>query len=296
MFSATDAAFSGFRAARENPRMVLVWAVFLAVVSTLLTAIMIVMAGPALVEMQQKSGQPTTDPTESLRLFGALAPMFLTLMPVSLIYNGVLYAAANRLVLRPADNARAYLGFGPDEFRQIGLIILSFLLFFGVYLGFGLVAAILGALAMLVSPIVGGFVLVLALMSVAAVLISLVVKISLASADTFTRGKVSLFGTWNLTKGHFWPMLGAYLLAVIMAAIVNLLAFGVFVGFVVLPLGGLEGVGAFMQADPTSLETYFTLPRLIYIPVAGVISALTWLIVLCPAPTIYRQLKAGGAA
>lgn len=297
MFSATDAAFSGFRAAREHPKAVLVWTVFVAVVSTLLAVLAIKLGGPALMMLQEfgASTEPQTDPAEAMRMMAGMAPMILILTPISLIYYAVLYAAANRIILRPGEAGRAYLGLGADEFRQLGLLILLFLLFMAVYVAGVVVASIIGAVAMVANQALGAFVMVLAFVAVVAGMLVFAVKLSLSSAQTFDLGKVRVFGSWALTKGHFWPLLGAYVLAAIMAIIVGLLGYTIFVALAVVLGGGFEAVGSFMQPDMSSLGAYFTPARIAYIPFGAAIAVLTTLIMLCPAPTIYRQLTAGRA-
>jgi hypothetical protein len=50
------------------------------------------------------------------------------------------------------------------------------------------------------------------------------VRICLYGAATVAEGKVSVFSTWRLTRGHFWPILGAGFLIVLPIAVLNLLS------------------------------------------------------------------------
>lgn len=296
-FSASDAAFVGFRLVREHPKTIGIWAVVMTVLSLASTALTIQLAGPRLTEFMALSAQSEPSPQEMLTVMGGLAP----LMCVSLIYSLVLYsvmlAAVNRMVLRPSDNGSAYLRLGADELRQAIMLILVNLLMLGVYFAVVLVSAILLAIA--VASGVGALTALVGLVSfvgICCLMIFIAVRLSFASAITFDTGKVSVTQSWAMTKGHVGALLGAYLLSVVMAVIVYLLIMTIVAAVAAIVAGGIGGLGGLFEPDMTSLAAFFTPVGIVRGVFAGMISVLTTLIMFSPAPTIYQILKSGGVA
>ena len=112
----------------------------------------------------------------------------------------------------------------------------------------------------------------------------------------FATGKINLFGSWALTKGHFWPMLGAYLLAFILAIIAYMAVFAILMLVMVAVGGGFSAMGAIISPDMSSLKAFFTPTMLIYELIAAVPAPFLLLIMLCPATDIYRSLTGGSPA
>lgn len=295
MFSATDAALIGFKITLERWRAVLVWAAVFAVVSLAGSAVTIALAGPALQNFVTLSEQTDADPQQTLAALAALAPLAIVMLPLTLVYYGVLYAALNRIVLRPEDSRTAYLAIGADEFRQIGLLVLLWLVVFAVYMGGVIAVVVIGLIGSLLNAAFGVALAVLSGVSLGLGLIYLMVRLSLCNALTFDTGRVNLVGSWALTKGKFWPLLGAYILALILYAIVNLAAAGVLLGIVAL-VGGFEAVGGVLSPDMSSFASFFTPIQVVYYLLSAALGAFTWLIIGTPPAEIYRQLKARGAA
>lgn len=296
MFSASEAAFSGFRTGREHFRTLLVWIPILAIVSFALSAVMIGLGGPSLAALSTMSPGAQSDPEAVLELMKPLGLTYLVLLPIILIYYAVLYGAVNRMMLRPGDKAFAYFRLGADEFRQLAVMILMTLVFIAAYV-VGLVAlvafvagvALVGKAFAPLAGIVGGLALF-------AFLILLAVRLSLSSAQTFATGKVNLFGSWALTKGHFWPMLGAYLLAFILAVIAYMAVFALLMLVMVVVGGGFSAMGVIFSPDMSSLKAFFTPTMLIYELLAAVPAPFLLLIMLCPATDIFRSLTGGSSA
>lgn len=295
-FSASDAAFVGFRLVREHPRTIALWAVLLTVLSLIVSTLTIKLAGPQLAEFMAMSADDSVSPEQMLGVMGGLAPV----MGVSLIYSLVLYsvmlAAVNRLVLRPADNRSAYLRLGADELRQAAVLVLVNLLMVGVYM----VAVVFSAILIAVGVAAGGGAIaaltgLISFVGVACLLLYFAVRLSFASAITFDTGRVSVRQSWVMTKGHVGALLGAYLLAGVMAIIVYLLIMTIVAAIGVIASGGVTGLGGLFEPDMSSLEAFFTPISATRAVFAGVISVLTTLIVFSPAPTIYQILKTGGA-
>ncbi|AYV44933.1 hypothetical protein CFHF_06965 [Caulobacter flavus] len=294
-FSATDAAISGFGLVREHPKAVGAWVLISTIVSAVVAVITVGLFGPqleAFADLSQTNAQP--DPAETLRMMGGLLPAMLCSMVYSVAFYSVLMAAIYRATLRPADSGQAYLRFGADELRQAGVSILMVLLFFAAYIGIVLVLALsIGILAAVSKPVGGLAALVLLPVGLGA-LIYFAVRLSLANVLTFSKGKIDIFGSMALTKGRFWPMFGAYVVATILAVVVYLLLF-----LIVTLLGGalsgfnMDNLGVLMQSQTTSLESLMTPTGILSLAVGGLIAVLTSVTIYTPSAFIYREIALG---
>ncbi len=287
-FSASDAAFSGFRLVRENLKTVAIWAVGMTVLSLISNVLAIQFFG---VQMQAVvtylSDTTTPDPEVFASHLSNLAPMMLWTLPYSFIMNGVIFAALNRLVLRHDDSKTAYVRLGAQELRQASvwfLMVLSVMsvLFFGSAL-----AGFLGGL----GGAMGAFLALLTVLGSIGGAVYLAVRLSFASPVTFDTGRFTLFRSLPETKGLFWPLFGAYLLGVVMSLIVVLLLMMIVYAIGLIASGDLAATGKMMRSDSSSLQAYFTPAGVVRTLFAGLISVLTTMIVFSPAPAIYRELK-----
>lgn len=287
-FSASDAAFSGFRLVRENLKTVGVWAGAMTVLSIISNVLAIVFFGPQLEAFLSYTAENNTpDLTEMARLLSDLAPLMLWSLPYSLLLNGVIFGAVNRLVLRHEDSRFAYLRIGAAELRQAAVWLLFCLVLMGVlFLG----SALGGFLGALGGP-TGAFLALLCIVGAIGAMVWLAVRLSFASSVTFDEGKITLFRAMPKTEGLFWPLLGAYLLAAVMSVIVVLLIWTIVSAVGLIASGDFAATGKMMRADTSSLQAYFTPAGIVQALFSGLISVLTTLIVFGPAPTIYRELK-----
>lgn len=293
MFSATDAAFSGFKAGREHFRALLIWAVVFGAISFVLGAVMIQSMGPTLMELQAVGQQTQPDPAQTLAMLRRIGPVMGVYMLFALVLYSVVYAAVNRMVLRPEDSRLAYLRLGADEVRQLVLMILFGLLMTLLYIvGVVGVVALAGAAATANAGLAvgAGF---LGALGVLALLVFVAVRLSLASAQTFDTGRINLFGSWALTRGRFWPILGAYLLSLIMLLIVYLLLLAIMSAAAMAVGGGMGAAGQIFRPDFSSIATLYTPAFIVYSVIDALATPFLWLIAYCPAPTIYKALKAG---
>lgn len=291
-FSASDAAFSGFRLVRENLKAVGVWAAAMTVLSILSNVLAIQFFGPKLEAfLSYMSDNSTPDLDELARRAADLTPLMLWSLPYSLLLNGVIFAALNRLVLRPHDSRFAYLRLGAAELRQAAVWLLMSLVLMGVLFLGSAVGGFLGAL----GGAMGAFLALLCIVGSMVAMVYLAVRLSFASSVTFDTGKITLFRALPQTKGLFWPLLGAYLLAGVMSVIVVLLIWTIVSAIGMIASGDLAATGKMLRADTSSLQAYFTPAGIVQALFSGLISVLTSLIVFGPAPTIYRELKERGA-
>jgi hypothetical protein len=292
-FSASDAAFTGFRIVAERPWVVAIWAGLQLVFNLGLQLFVAYSAGPAFTKAAQLGLPPAhEDPAAVLQLFQQVAPTYLVVIIGSLILNAVVYAAMNRAVLRPGEARFGYLRLAADELRQLGL--------FAIFVGLGLTVYLLMSIVVVVVTLVIGLVpdeataLVLGTAVLLPAFIFLAVRLSLASPMTFDTRRIDLVGAWRLTKGRFWPLLGTYIIAFALSMVVALLTLAIALAAVAVAGGGMGALGATLQADLSSVAVVVTPPRLAYLAVSAVGQALIWPVTMTPAATIYRAL-AGGA-
>jgi len=294
-FSATDAALAGFRAAREKPRAVAVWAAIMAILSFVVAIVAISTFGDKLTALTTAvEGDP--DPQTTLAAMSGLWPLFVGSMLYVLITNSVLLAAVNRLILRPHDGAAAYLRLGGDELRQAAVQVLLYLVLFGAYFVGVVIVALLGAIGGAIAGAGLGVLLgLLAGVALLAGLVLLSVRLSFVSTLAFDTRRIDLRASWDMTRGRFWQLFGTYLIATVLAVVVYLLLFvmiaavGAIAGMAT--GGGLAAAGDALHGEATTLAELFSVSGVVRSLLSGLMSVLVSLIVFAPAPTIYAQLK-----
>jgi hypothetical protein len=285
-FSVTDAAFTGFRVVREQYRALIFWIPLAFVMSLGLNAVFIA-AGGRMVDLQALQ----TDPSQAMTVMTQLAPAFLAMATGAFLADAILYAAMNRVVLAPAHSAFGFLRLGADELRQLGIMLLLGVLFLGVYLGLAIVTTLLAAVAALGGKTLGIIIAAIAVATALCVMVILAIRLSLVAAATFQTKKIDLRASWALTAGKFWPILGAYLLAGAMTAVVWILAWLVEMALGAVLTGG--DMKDFVANQPETLAALVTAPSLLRLALGSVISALVWPLILTPPAAIYKRLMSG---
>jgi hypothetical protein len=291
-FSATDAAFEGFRLTRRAPMAVLLWGVVYIIMMAVLFGLIGTSIAALMSEVQRLEGAASPQ-IQDLQGVGAIyAGVFGVILPVSLIFSAVLSAAVARAVLSPAGSAFGYLRLGMDEVRVIGVVVILSILFM---LGWGLVGGLAG--------LVGGFAaasgqgwlwLVAVVVGLAGVagMIWLGVRLSLAVPLVIAERRFAPFDSFGLTKGRFWPLLGMAVIAGVMAIIVGLLG-SIVVMPVTLMTGGLERLAGLEGADLMEILQAAAPALIAYAVINGILSALQLAIMYAPFSAAYRDLKAG---
>ena len=286
-FSAADAAFTGFRIVWERPWIVAIWGALQFVVQLALNVFIAYSAGPVfnkigLLDFTQASQKST----ETLDLFRQAAPTAAVIMIVLLVLNSAVYAAMNRAVFHPEQSRFGYLRLAADELRQLGLFVLYALLGFAIYLGLAVVMALL---LMILGLTTTGALAVIVLMPILLVIIVFVgVRFSLASPLTYATKRIDLFGSWELTKGRFWPLFSAYAIAFALRLVVSLLVFAI--AALLTTLVGGSAAEALAPNDTSSVAAVLASPRLVSLAVTSIGQTLGWPITISPPAAIYRQI------
>lgn len=297
-FSPTDAAFEGFRLTREKPLAILYWAAASLIIAVISTVLMILTIGPDMAALKEMGQTPAADPSAVAALFPAMGKLYAISIPVSLISSALFAGAAYRALFRPQDDRFGYLRFGADELRLILLYIVLLALFLlamaAAVVLFGLVAAGIGFAAGQAGggagAAVGALVGVLGFLLILAAAAYFGVRISLAGPMTFVQRRLVIGSAWRLTRGHFWPLLGAYFLAWVLAVLVVLLGFAIVLAVAAAVGGGLAGVGQVTNPDFSTLSSYFVPATIAATVLSSFLTALQYAIVLTPPAVAYREL------
>jgi hypothetical protein len=296
--SILDAAFSGFRLVRQRPGILACWIGVQLVFGLAFGVFFVWSAGGALSHFAQASAQGRTDPSETLTALGQVAPAYLVLIVAWALNYSVFLAAANRALSRPEESRFGYLRFGADELRQLGLVACLALVGVGLYFAVIMVAVVIIGLMTVMTgrpginattSVVSMLVTFLVVLMGMAALVFFWVRFSLASPITFATRKIDVFGSWSLTRGRFWAILGVQALVLLFIIGISL------VGYVLIfAIAGVAGGGSAMatlfKPDVSSIGAYLSPVRLVTNLLQMTLSALILPVSLCPVVDIYRRL------
>jgi hypothetical protein len=303
-FSATDAAFEGFRVVRRKPVVLLWWTLLNAV---LVLAMFAILGGASdsfaefamiaeEVEANTAAGQPS--PEDTARMFGAMGgvfAMFAWLFPLQLVVTSMLTAAITRSVVRPSESSFGYLRLGMDEVRVFLVVLVLTLLLYVVY-----VACVLGVV---ITAVVAGMIgegwawlaAAVAVLAAIALMVWLAVRWSLAVPITVAERRMAFFDSFALTRGRFWPLLGMAIIAIVMVIVIFLLTM-----LVTAPINMMAGFNMFSAMendDPGALFEMYTLsnPWIVASALASaVVNSLVAGVWYAPFAAAYRDLKGTG--
>ena len=288
-FSATEAAFEGFRVVRRHPLAIVFWSLaylifFAAFFGLFGSSMATLMATMQTLEGGQASPQDLEAVGQTYFGFMALS------LPLALVLGAVLNAAVVRSVLRPTEKAFGYMRLGGDELRVLAVSVALGIIFFAASIILFAVTGLVAGLAAQVNAGVGILVGVLLGLGALTLLVWLMIRLSLAIPATVAEKTIAPFATFALTKGHALSLLGMAIIAIIMSILVSIL--GTIIALpITLMTGGIDQL-ATMDGQSTAQILQAAGPGLIAWGVINAIfSALQLAVIYAPFSAAYRDLK-----
>ena len=288
-FSATDAAFEGFRMVRRHPLAVVFWTALYLLAFAAFFGVFGASLASMLASTETLQGTEPT-PADLEGLSQTYLSLFALVAPLGLLLGAVLNAAVARAVVRPQDRSFGYLRLGMDELRVLAVTLVmaiiigvgTMVLFTVVGICVGLAAAVNVGLAWLTGIVLG-------LGAVVAV-VWIMVRLSLAVPITVAERRISLFDSFGLTRGHSLSLLGMGVIAFIMSILVGML-----MGVVALPLtmttGGLEQLSALDGSSNLDVLRAAWPAIAAFVVVNALVSALQLAVLYAPFSAAYLGLK-----
>jgi hypothetical protein len=275
-FSPTAAAFEGFRVLRRAPGAVAAW-----MAGNILLFLLI-----GLSKLGQPQAAPYAGPPTVAHTIGRFGPLAYLAAPTLLIFWIAVVGAILRQELRPKESRWAYMRLGADELRLAGLGLLGAALV--LFLAGVQFAAAAGLTAFLGQTYPDAVIPMTMVAAAAASCFNfwIVVRLSLAPAHTFAARRLSMFGSWALTRRHFWD-LGWMIFLMIVTVFLVFLVLTLVAGF----LGGasLRALDAHRLVQPTAATLAGLFVVILLLTAAQVLVAV---IVYAPLAYAYRALAA----
>jgi hypothetical protein len=296
-FSASDAAVSGFRFMRREPRTVLVWAAAMFIYELVYGLLLVGLARDKLEAVESFRETNSTDPEAALSMLPAVSPVLLLTSIASLAMAALMFTAAYRALADDEPDRWGHLRVGRDELRFAGLILMWVALTVGGSLVITFFTALLNALGSTLPPLLGLPYTLLLIAAAIAAFVYPVVRLSLSMPMTYADDHVRLLEGWKPTRGHFWSLLGAYLLAAIFIVVLWLC-----VWFVISALAILVALLArlplttfshdLLNSDRSSLGTYLRPLSILAAMINSLLGAASLAIFCAPVAEAYRALAA----
>ena len=204
MLSVGTIVGGAFGLIRDRFGSVLVWGLLYGLATFAMTYF--IMSSMAPMMAMDENADPNLAVGAIAGLFGQMMLFYLAFF---VLYT-VLLTAAQRAVLRPEESGFAYLRFGGDELRQIGLWIILGIMFSGIYMVSAFFIFFLTAGAVGGGSAGLGIAAIVAGIAILCFLVFLWVRVSLAFPLTLLRERIVLGEAWRLSRGHFWTLFGGY--------------------------------------------------------------------------------------
>ena len=293
-FSPTEAAFSGFRFIRRRPGVVAVWAGVFLLYELVVTLLLIALPGKTLQAVNTFGELNQSNPEAALKMLPGVSVVLLFHSIGYLALLAITYTASYRALLTPSHRSPGYLRLGVDEFYMGALIVVATALSAGYLFIVIFIGGLLAAIGSVLPPLMKALYFIAFGSALLFALVYPFVRLSLAMPMTFMDRHVRLIESWKHTRGEFWPLLGAYLLAGVMMFLV-LLAIWAIVAvlalLIILATGGeFTSLSDLFRPDKTSLATYLTPTTLIAEVLNAIGSAVLLIGVSGPVAEAYRAL------
>lgn len=281
-----DASFEGFRIIRDKPGLILAWT---GIYFLSLLAMILIMLLPNLGTLQGVTaggGERNLD-----ELFARFGPWILIDLIIALLLVTVLPGAIFRAVLRPKDSGFAYMRFGADEWRMLGLYLIVVIVFSVASAVYGAVAVFALSLSGPVEWLIGGAATIGGLALVGWLFVRLCLAGPVAVADE----KLKVRTAWRLTYGEFWQLVGTLLLSALSYLGVFLMALCVSL-LLAKVLGGFSLLGELSQpsgARITQGEALGGIGLILLQQAIWTLLIVLWVVIFCAAPArALQQLRA----
>lgn len=265
-FSPSEAALEGFRLTREYPGTVLAWGALYFVGILLIGGLMMAGLGEDFIAFAQARGLETADSAALAEQLGDRWPVFVVVVVMAIFLTSVMLAGVYRLVLREEEKGFFHLRLGRDEVRltivNLALLVIGAACMFGVAVASSLVGLATD------SPLLGS----LFALAMVGLMIWVGVRLSLATPTSFGERRVAIRDSWRLTQGHFWPLAGMVVLAIIFYVMIWALISIVGLALVAMA-GGQEAINDPGNLKPMAIVAFLgTLVIQLVLPVVQVIT------------------------
>lgn len=285
-FSATEAAFEGFRVVRRHPKVALFWGLAYLVMFVVMFGLGADRWATIMAAVSALEGDANPSAEDIAALGQVYVEAALWIVPVGLIVGAVLSAAVARSVLRPEESAWGYLRLGMDEVRVLVVTIII-----GLVIGLtsGVCFAVAGTLGASGQPLLILLALLVGLGAIA-LIIWLSVKFSLAVPITVDRRRIAVVDSFKATTGVFWPLLGMAVIAAVMSIIISIL--GAIIGAAAdMATGGLTQLGRFDGESTLQILTQIWPAILVWSVINAFLSALQLAVMYAPFAAAWQDLR-----
>jgi hypothetical protein len=278
-FSPSEAALSIFELAKRQPQFVLRFCIIYALVLMATYALAgATGVGKALQGyIALAAGGRPPNPERILEVLSPASMGFFIVAAFGLIAGAMTGAMALRKAIRDEDSGFFGLQFGKDEIN----LLLAMLMMGGTLIGVNFIIGLIGGFA------AGGNAGVMFLVVfIAFIVMSFVgIRLSQFGVLTIANQNVSVIPSWTETKGQAWRFVGAYLLWIIIASIIGLIAQSI---------GGI-GAGAMKvsvsSGMPETLGAFFKPGWLFYTLIYGLASGFGNLGSICIGAYAWHQMR-----
>jgi hypothetical protein len=288
------AAGAGLRIIRREPLAVLGWAALNLAMSVALLSLF----GGLIARVLAVAGQPQPDSSDFIGLqmqMVGLQPLF-TLGGI--VMQTLVMGAVFRAVLQPEARRWAYLRLSGQEL-WLGLVtvVISFGIGFGVVILIFPLAAIAAFLSLAFRESLGVWGMVsaglVAFLIVMSAVVWLMLRLCMAYPMSFADRNFRLFESWAFTRGHVGKLFLVFLVAVLIALAIQVVAFVIGAAAVVATLG--PDWKALIAGDALALFRAGGPLMAVLVVVWAVLASLTAAITTAPLADAYRQLKGADA-